>query len=755
MKRGILTGKRTAKRSGVSSGFDLLFVLTAVCGVLLLLEAVEGTEVRLWAALPVSAVPAGLLWYVDQKKRGRFWACFGILVFLCFLPAVVPELREQFQALLEVLQGAAQAQEQEITGAAVFLALAVSLAVFLLEIICRTHWPMYLLTTAALLLPAFLGMDPGILTVLLFFCFQTAFWGMNRLTGTDARDCSGQPQRKRPWSRAAAALLPAGIFLTALFAVQLNTEWFYQAAYSAEGFLQRTVKQLSGFSDNPADGTISRGNLYPTGTEQMELRTTQKPGETLYLRGFSGGDYRDGEWQPADEEEVYARMEENTLHWGQWSRWIPGMMEAMYFTMNENTVREERQRPRGLWIDQKTGFREQWYAPYYAATDWGLWEEFEVTRGYGYRYYETEEVDIDWANIPEGFTASRDWYQELQQAYLKEIENVYTEVPEEELSDLVRLCAENPVENTEQATAFILSVLQENAVYTRTPGLFPFNRDPVEYFLFEGKEGYCQHFASAAVLMYRLYRIPARYASGYAVSPSAFVRQEDGTWTASVTDVSAHAWPEIFLEDYGWVPVEVTPSGYSSAAVYPGMDRERLEQLQAAGNWNLDFLQQPENSETTQTEESTSEETSSGSSERAAAWELSGKQILELVWWALLFAVLLLCGYRIYRIRRIASMDVRSLFTEMKKTVQNAGLLKGFDGTEEEFILHLPGVIPGFTDIQARHLLSIVQEEAYGEHPAGRSGEDEVRAMYRQIVTAVCRELPFWKRLWYRYRRCL
>ena len=80
--------------------------------------------------------------------------------------------------------------------------------------------------------------------------------------------------------------------------------------------------------------------------------------------------------------------------------------------------------------------------------------------------------------------------------------------------------------------------------------------------------------------MYRALGFPARYASGYAVQPSDFVRQEDGVWRAQVTDESAHAWTEIFLEDYGWTPVEVTPASdgnYSTS--YPGVDTEALEEI--------------------------------------------------------------------------------------------------------------------------------------------------------------------------------
>ena len=123
-------------------------------------------------------------------------------------------------------------------------------------------------------------------------------------------------------------------------------------------------------------------------------------------------------------------------------------------------------------------------------------------------------------------------------------------------------------------------IFQEIASALPPPGRAPVNEDVVEYFLFENHKGYCVHFASAATLMYRALGFPARYASGYAVQPSDFVRQEDGVWRAQVTDESAHAWTEIFLEDYGWTPVEVTPASdgnYSTS--YPGVDTEALEEI--------------------------------------------------------------------------------------------------------------------------------------------------------------------------------
>lgn len=96
--------------------------------------------------------------------------------------------------------------------------------------------------------------------------------------------------------------------------------------------------------------------------------------------------------------------------------------------------------------------------------------------------------------------------------------------------------------------------------YTLTPEAAPQEEDFVRYFLSESKEGFCVHFASAAVLLLRSAGVPARFAQGYAVSPDA-----SGSWT-NVPDYCAHAWVEVYWGGAGWVPVEVTPAQYIAAS---------------------------------------------------------------------------------------------------------------------------------------------------------------------------------------------
>jgi len=114
--------------------------------------------------------------------------------------------------------------------------------------------------------------------------------------------------------------------------------------------------------------------------------------------------------------------------------------------------------------------------------------------------------------------------------------------------------------------------------YTMAPGTTPANKDAVEYFLEHQKRGYCAHFASAGTLLLRSFGIPARYVEGYVIPPSLLAESgtglnedydewydgeslidEKGVINIEVNDSYAHAWIEIYLDGYGFVPFEMTP----------------------------------------------------------------------------------------------------------------------------------------------------------------------------------------------------
>ena len=151
---------------------------------------------------------------------------------------------------------------------------------------------------------------------------------------------------------------------------------------------------------------------------------------------------------------------------------------------------------------------------------------------------------------------------EMDANYTQYVYDNYRSYPAEQLSRLEQLCRENPQENLLQIRDYIVETLGTTCSYNLQVGRSPVNSEFTEYFVFERKEGYCVHFATAAALMFRMYGVPSRYATGYIAPAADFVPSEDG-YTASVKNLRAHAWAEIYMEGRGWIPVEATP-GYSS-----------------------------------------------------------------------------------------------------------------------------------------------------------------------------------------------
>jgi transglutaminase-like putative cysteine protease len=78
---------------------------------------------------------------------------------------------------------------------------------------------------------------------------------------------------------------------------------------------------------------------------------------------------------------------------------------------------------------------------------------------------------------------------------------------------------------------------------------------PLETFLFDRKSGYCEHYATAMVVMLRTLGIPARLVTGFL----------PGEWNDfgryyTVRQKDAHAWVEVYFPRSGWVSFDPTPS---------------------------------------------------------------------------------------------------------------------------------------------------------------------------------------------------
>jgi transglutaminase-like putative cysteine protease len=87
--------------------------------------------------------------------------------------------------------------------------------------------------------------------------------------------------------------------------------------------------------------------------------------------------------------------------------------------------------------------------------------------------------------------------------------------------------------------------------YTLEPPLL--GENSVDDFLFNTKEGFCEHFSSAFVFLMRAAGVPARVVMGYqGGETNSFDR------IITVRQSDAHAWTEVFQRGRGWVRVDPT-----------------------------------------------------------------------------------------------------------------------------------------------------------------------------------------------------
>ena len=112
-------------------------------------------------------------------------------------------------------------------------------------------------------------------------------------------------------------------------------------------------------------------------------------------------------------------------------------------------------------------------------------------------------------------------------------------------------------------TQHIHDVLENTSSYQMEPGRTD-SEEPLEKFL-NGGTGNSAFYATAAVLAYRSFGIPARYAEGYYVN-GTLVRDKV---SAQLTAKDAHAWAEVYMDGMGWHAIERDiPISRSQGSVY-------------------------------------------------------------------------------------------------------------------------------------------------------------------------------------------
>ncbi|MBV9952451.1 MAG: transglutaminase domain-containing protein [Acidimicrobiia bacterium] len=146
----------------------------------------------------------------------------------------------------------------------------------------------------------------------------------------------------------------------------------------------------------------------------------------------------------------------------------------------------------------------------------------------------------------------------------------YLQMPDDFPQNVAAKAAQimHPGHNPYEQARLLQDWFRKNFTYDLTGTAAGHSDRAIEDFLIS-KRGYCEQFAGTFAAMARSFGLPARVAVGF--TPGESDPRSDGT-RYIVRGRNAHAWPEVYIAQAGWVPFEPTPGrGAPGAQAWTGV----------------------------------------------------------------------------------------------------------------------------------------------------------------------------------------
>lgn len=339
-------------------------------------------------------------------------------------------------------------------------------------------------------------------------------------------------------------------------------------------------------ADSLTFGRLGSGNTETESgkTEETVLRVTMTDPQPLYLRGYIGSNYQDGKWSDLDNGTIY--NSENMFYWMKKDGFdsLTSLSDAAFRNGFDGISHSDASQ---VTVENRKADSSVLYLPYElvgleGASETASWREISgsyyrtggIVGQRSYRFTMTENLTGKFTDLASlqyldstGNGAGDSWFQEESQ-YRAFVRENYLTVPESDqkiFNQAFGLIETSEPDTSHVSYSYVIqeirSYLKKNMSYKSTAGNTGGTKEGMDVltaFLNGKRSGNDAYFASAAVMMFRYYGIPARYAEGYLIT-SEDVKNAGSDEPVSVTGKDAHAWAEIYVDTLGWVPIEVLP----------------------------------------------------------------------------------------------------------------------------------------------------------------------------------------------------
>jgi transglutaminase-like putative cysteine protease len=196
------------------------------------------------------------------------------------------------------------------------------------------------------------------------------------------------------------------------------------------------------------------------------------------------------------------------------------------------------------------------FAAYRPAEIFIVAENLSRDSGDGLRLPETLKAGMTYSVISYRPNFDPALLRQASTRYPSDISRRYLQLPAN-LSLRVRDLAQTlttPYANNYDKVMALTDHLLANYRYNFFPPPHPPGAEVVDTFLFEDREGVCEQYVTALVVMARTLGIPARLATGYG---SGDYNPLTGYYEVRLNH--AHSWAEVYFPESGWVPFDPTP----------------------------------------------------------------------------------------------------------------------------------------------------------------------------------------------------
>lgn len=339
----------------------------------------------------------------------------------------------------------------------------------------------------------------------------------------------------------------------------------YMSTFSLKKFKNDIIASLP--SSTTPSGAINHGKLGKTDTINYTGNTMlsvimPKTDDSIYLKGFIGANYTGSSWEELSDSQK-EELENVISDFSNPVQFTDYYSAEYYMNLTGDNLNEIN-----ITVNNEGAYKEYSYIPYNInpdstsnlsfSSDSALPTDSLTCRSLNLNY----RTKMKLIEAPQYFENRQD-SDELN--YRNYVYENYLDIPETFTTAKYIYNGKEKGSLYEELIA-IRSFLISNCEYSLEAGKTPFGKDFAAYFLEENRKGSCSHFATAAVLMCRYRGIPARYVEGYIIKYDDFPNDKTigELCYVDVKDERAHAWAEIYLDGYGWIPFEVTP-GYISS----------------------------------------------------------------------------------------------------------------------------------------------------------------------------------------------